>query len=61
MKRLSPGVALLLLGPVLGELVSGHQTLFEFVNPLAFVLSALPYGFGAIITVPGPREPWPSQ
>jgi hypothetical protein len=49
MKRLSPGVTLLLLGPVLGELVSGHQTLFEFINPLAFVLSALPYGFGAII------------
>jgi hypothetical protein len=45
----SPAVALLLLAPVLGELVSGHQTLFEFINPLAFVLSALPYGFGAII------------
>ena len=49
MKRLPPGVALLLLAPVLGELVSGHQTLFEFINPLAFILSALPYGFGAII------------
>lgn len=49
MKRLSPGVALLLIAPVLGELVSGHQTLFEFINPLAFVLTALPYGFGAII------------
>jgi hypothetical protein len=49
MKRPSPGVALLLLAPVLGELVSGHQTLFEFINPIAFVLTALPYGFGAII------------
>jgi hypothetical protein len=49
LKRLSPGVALLLLAPILGELVSGHQTLFEFINPLAFVLTALPYGFGAII------------
>jgi hypothetical protein len=49
MKRLTPGVALLLLAPALGELVSGHQTLFEFINPLAFVLTALPYGFGALI------------
>jgi hypothetical protein len=49
MKRLSPGMALLLLAPVFGELVSGHQTFFGFINPLAFVLTALPYGFGAII------------
>ncbi|MBI5958246.1 MAG: hypothetical protein HY866_05915 [Chloroflexi bacterium] len=49
LKRLSPGMALLLLGPLCGELLSGHQTLFEFINPLAFVLTALPYGFGAII------------
>lgn len=45
----SPGTALLFLGPICGELVSGHQTLFEFINPLTFILSALPYGFGAII------------
>lgn len=49
MKNLSPGIALLLLAPILGELVSGHQTLFQFINPLSFILSALPYGFGAII------------
>ncbi len=49
LKQLSPGTALLLLGPVLGELVSGHQSLFEFLNPLAFVLTALPYGFGALV------------
>ena len=49
LQRLSPGMALLLLAPVLGELVSGHQTLFQFINPLAFVLSALPYGCGAIV------------
>ncbi len=48
-KRLSPGLTLLLLGPICGELLSGHQSLFEFVNPLAFVLTSLPYGFGAII------------
>jgi len=49
LKCLSPGTALLLLGPICGELISGHQTLFEFLNPLAFILSSLPYGFGAII------------
>ena len=48
-RRISPGLTLLLLAPICGELLSGHQSLFEFVNPLAFVLSALPYGFGAII------------
>jgi hypothetical protein len=37
------------MAPILGELVSGHQTLFQFANPLSFVLTALPYGFGAII------------
>ncbi len=49
LSRLSPAAALLLLGPIFGELVSAHQTLFQFMNPLSFVLSALPYGFGAII------------
>lgn len=49
MKRPSPGVALLFLGPLCGELISGHQSLFEFINPLAFVLTALPYGCGAIV------------
>ncbi|WP_162909829.1 hypothetical protein [Aggregatilinea lenta] len=49
LSRFSPAMALLLLGPIFGELVSAHQSLFEFINPLAFILSALPYGFGAII------------
>jgi hypothetical protein len=40
---------LLLVAPILGELVSGHQTPAEFINPLNFVLTALPYGFGAIL------------
>lgn len=48
-KYLSPGIALLLIAPIVGELLSGHQTLFDFINPLQFILSALPYGFGAII------------
>ncbi|HVO69834.1 MAG TPA: hypothetical protein VMT24_07305 [Aggregatilineaceae bacterium] len=48
-QRISPGVALLFLAPIFGELVSAHQSLFGFLNPLAFVLTALPYGFGAIV------------
>lgn len=47
--RVPPGVTLLFLAPVMGELVSGHQSLFQFVNPLTFVLLALPYGFGALM------------
>lgn len=42
-------MALLFLSPMFGELVSGHQTLFQFINPLNFILSALPYGCGAIL------------
>ncbi|QDV48103.1 hypothetical protein [Gimesia fumaroli] len=49
MKHLPPGIALLLLGPLFGELISGHQTLFQFINPLNFILSALPYGCGAVL------------
>ncbi len=48
-KHLKPGIALLLMAPLLGELISGHQTLVEFINPLNFIVTALPYGFGAII------------
>jgi hypothetical protein len=47
--RSRPGATLLLLAPVLGELVSGHQAPLEFVNPLNFVVLALPYGFGALL------------
>lgn len=49
LKNPSPAMTLLLLGPIFGELLSGHQSLFQFINPLSFVLSALPYGCGAII------------
>jgi hypothetical protein len=48
-KRTPPGLALLLLAPVLGELVSAHQTPLEFINPLNFLILSLPYGFGALI------------
>jgi hypothetical protein len=46
--RLSPGWALFLLAPILGELVSGHQAPLEFVNPITWVLTAAPYGLGAL-------------
>jgi hypothetical protein len=49
LKRIPPGLALLLLAPLLGELVSAHQPLLEFCNPLSFLILALPYGFGALI------------
>lgn len=49
LKRIPPWLTLLLLAPVLGELVSGHQSPLEFINPLNFVILSLPYGFGALI------------
>jgi hypothetical protein len=52
--RARPAVTLLLLAPVLGELVSGHQSPLEFLNPITFTVLALPYGFGALLC----RELW---
>ncbi len=49
LSRIPPGLALLLLAPALGELVSGHQPPAEFFNPLSFAILALPYGCGALI------------
>jgi hypothetical protein len=45
----SPALALLLLAPVLGELVSGHMSPLEFLDPGRFLLLALPYGLGALV------------
>ncbi len=47
--RISPGIALFLLAPVLAELLSGHQSPLEFFNPLNLVILSLPYGCGALI------------
>jgi hypothetical protein len=47
--RIPPALALLLLAPALGELVSGHQAPLEFINPVAFAALALPYGCGALL------------
>jgi hypothetical protein len=49
MKRIPPGLTLLFIAPLLGELVSGHQAPLEFFNPLTFLILALPYGFGALL------------
>ena len=48
-RRALPALTLLLLAPVLGELVSVHQSPLEFINPLNFLLLSLPYGFGALV------------
>jgi len=49
MKRIPPWLALLLIAPLLGEIVSGHQPPLELCNPLSVLLLMLPYGFGALI------------
>lgn len=49
MKRLIPGMALLFIAPLLGELVSGHMNLVTFFNPVTFAVMALPYGCGALL------------
>jgi hypothetical protein len=51
LKRLrnSPALVLLFMAPIFGELLSLHQTPLEFLNPISFLLTALPYGFGAIL------------
>jgi hypothetical protein len=49
MKRIPPWLALLLIAPLLGEIVSGHQPPLELCNPISVLLLMLPYGFGALI------------
>ena len=49
MKRIPPWLTLLILAPLLGEIVSGHQPPLELCNPLSVLLLMLPYGFGALI------------
>ena len=49
MQRIPPWLTLLILAPLLGEIVSGHQPPIELCNPLAVALFMLPYGFGALL------------
>jgi hypothetical protein len=63
MKRIPPWLTLLVLGPLLGEIVSGHQAPLELCNPLSVLLLMLPYGFGALLCqelVIRWRKGWPS-
>ncbi len=48
-KRALPGLVLLLLAPILGELIIGHQAPLNFIKLKNFLLSSLPYGLGALI------------
>jgi len=51
MKRqfLSPALALFLLAPIIGELLSGSMPPAEFFNPINFTLAATLYGSGALL------------
>jgi hypothetical protein len=49
LKRIPPWLILLILAPLLGEIVSGHQPPLELCNPISVLLLMLPYGFGALI------------
>ncbi len=63
MKRIPPWLTLLLIAPLLGEIVSGHQAPLELCNPLSVLLLMLPYGFGALLCrelVVRWRKRWPS-
>jgi hypothetical protein len=45
---LGPALALFLIAPVLGELVSAYQAPLEFLNPLRLAITLVPYGCGAL-------------
>ena len=48
-KRIPPALALFVLAPALGELVSGSAPPVEFFNPLMFLVLAALYGSGALL------------
>lgn len=47
--NLTPAQTLFLLSPLLGEVVSSYLSPLEFINPLIFVITIVPYGCGAQI------------
>ncbi len=47
--KLSPALALFLLSPVIGELLSGSAPPLEFFNPFGFAMLVSLYGSGAVI------------
>ncbi|MFH0760860.1 MAG: hypothetical protein V2A67_05100 [Bacteroidota bacterium] len=63
MKRIPPWLSLLVMAPLMGEIVSGHQPPLELFNPLSVLLLMLPYGLGALICrelVLRWKKSWPS-
>jgi hypothetical protein len=44
--RPTPAQALFLLSPLLGEVVSGHLSPLEAINPLVAAITIVPYPFG---------------
>jgi hypothetical protein len=63
MKRFPPWLTLLILAPLMGEIVSGHQPPLELCNPLSVILLMLPYGLGALVCrelVRRWKKGWPS-
>lgn len=49
LSKLSPALALFLLSPAIGELLSGSAPPVEFFNPFGFVMLISLYGSGAVI------------
>jgi hypothetical protein len=47
--KLAPALALFLIAPLFGEMISGSTPLNEYVNPVTFITLSLLYGCGAII------------
>jgi hypothetical protein len=48
-ERITPALALFLLAPAIGELLSGSSPPFEFFNPISLFLLCLMYGGGALL------------
>ncbi|MGD8604903.1 MAG: hypothetical protein PVF49_10080 [Anaerolineales bacterium] len=48
-KRIPPALALFVLAPTVGELISGSAPPVEFLNPFSFFLLAALYGSGALL------------
>lgn len=49
-KICSPGLTLLFLAPIIGELLSGSSPPTEFLNPFTLLLLVILYGGGALLT-----------
>jgi len=49
MKRLSPAIALLLIAPTVGELISGSAPPPEFFHPFTVIIFIMLYGCGALL------------